>query len=259
MKIRKQKDPVKQKFYQKIYMDNVFKSRFRDGSKTFYKESLIGNFMEYYTLKEAVSLLPFKVKNKTVLSICCGDGAEGEYLYKLGAKVTVSDFSLEAVKAAKRRCKYLRGVVADAENLPFRDKSFDLVIVRHGLHHIPYPYKGLLEMNRISKRGFVFIEAQRNFITKILIKLNLALEYEESGNFVYRFTRDEIRKFMRDIKIPNYKISTSWVYHFEFLTQHIYPHFNNKISFAIFASLFYLFNFIFGYFGNSLVVVAIKE
>lgn len=251
-------DEAKQKLLQKEYSDNVFKSYFVKG-KGPYVDSLIGNFVDYCTLDEAVSLLPFNVKNLKILSICSGDGPEGEYLYKLGAKVTVTDISPEAIKAAKRRCPNLKGVVADSENLPFKDESFDLVIVRHGLHHLAYPYKGIYEMNRVSRKGFVFIEAQKNFITKILIKLKLALEYEASGNYVYRFTRKEVVSLMKKLKIKNYKISTSWVYHFEFLTQHVYPYFNNKISFAIFTFFFSLFNSLFGYFGNSLVVVAIKE
>ena len=251
-------DATKQKLLQKKYSDKIFKSYFTKGEGP-YRDSLIGNFVDYYTLKKAISLLPFNIKNMRVLSICSGDGPEGEYLYKLGAKVVVTDISAEAVKAAKRRCPYLKGVVADSENLPFKDKSFDLVLVRHGLHHLANPYRGIYEMNRVSKKGFVFIEAQKNFITKILIKLKLVLEYEESGNFVYRFTRDEIKKFMEDININNYKISTSWSYHVDFLTEHVYPQFDNKVFFKIFTFFFYLFNFIFGYFGNSIVVVAFKD
>lgn len=259
MKIAPQQDPIRQKRLQKIYMDDIFKSRFKNGSGSPYPDSLIGNFVDYYSLKKAVSMLPFAVKDISVLSICCGDGPEGEFLYKLGADVTVSDFSPEAVKAAKRRCKYLKGVVADAEDLPFKDNSFDLVIVRHGLHHIPHPFKGLDEMNRVSKKGFIFIEAQRNFVTKLLIRFKLAEEYEESGNFVYRFTRGEVKQFMNDKKISNYKISTFWAYHFEFLTQHIYPRLNFKLAYYLFVFFFYLFNFVFGYLGNSMVVVAVKE
>ena len=250
----------KQKKLQKTYSDDVFKTYFvKDKKQGPYVDSLIGNFVDYQSLYEAVSLLPFSVKGLKILSICSGDGPEGEYLYKLGVDVTVTDISPEAIKAAKRRCPSLKGVVADSEKLPFKDNSFDLVVVRHGLHHLEHPYKGIHEMSRIGKKGFIFIEAQKNFITKILIKLGLALEYEPSGNFVYRFTRSEVKKLMKKYKINNYKLSTKWSYHIDFFSNRIYPLFNNKISFGIFTSLFYIFNFFFGYFGNSLVVVAIKE
>lgn len=259
MKIAPQKNSIKQKLLQRTYMDDIFKSRFKGGSGSPYPDSLIGNFVDYYSVQKAVSMLPFSVRKMSVLSICCGDGPEGEFFYKLGAKVTVSDFSSEAVKSAIRRCKYLKGVVADAEDLPFKDKSYDLVLVRHGLHHIPHPFKGLDEMGRVGRKGFIFIEAQRNFITKVLIRLKLAEEYEESGNFVYRFTRKEVEDYLERKKIKSYKISTFWVYHFEFLSQHIYPHLNNKFVFGIYLLLFYSFNFLFGYLGNAMVVVALKE
>lgn len=204
-------------------------------------------------------MLPFGIKGITVLSICCGDGPEGEYLYKLGAKVTVSDISSEAVKAAKRRCPYLTGVVADAENLPFESKSFDLILVRHGLHHLPNPLKGIREMDRVCKKGFIFIEAQKNFLTKVFIKFKVALEYEESGNYVYRFTRKDIVRIMSELSISNYKVSTSWFYYIGYLSKRFYRLLNNHIFFVIFASFFYLFNFLFGFWGNSMVVVALKD
>ncbi len=247
-----------QKELQRKFSDKVFKSYFKNGQGP-YVDSLIGDFIDYYTIKKAISLLPFKMKGMKVLSVCSGDGPEGEYLYRKGARVMITDISSEAIKAAKRRCPQLRGRVADAEKLPFEDNSFDLVLVRHGLHHLANPYKGIYEMNRVGKRGFVFIEAQKNFITKILIKLGLAEEYEASGNYVYRFTRAEIKKLMKKLKISNYRISTSWCYHFDYLTEHVYPHFDNKTSYLIFTTLFYIFNFFFGYFGNSLTVIALRD
>ncbi|KKQ95037.1 MAG: Methyltransferase type 11 [Candidatus Woesebacteria bacterium GW2011_GWA1_39_11b] len=253
-------DMSKQKRLQKKFADNVFKSYFLKGKKEGpYVDSLIGNFIENYTLDKVTRLLPFSIKDLKILSMCGGDGFEGEYLYKLGAEVTVSDISPEAVKAIKRGRPFLKGVVADSENLPFKNGSFDLVLVRHGLHHLEHPYKGIYEMNRIGKKGFVFIEAQRNFITKILIKLKIALEYEAPGNYVYRFTRGEIKKLMKRLKIKNYKVTSSWNYHIDFLTEHVYPRLNNNFFFSIFLLLFYFFNFLFGYFGNSIVVVALKD
>jgi len=248
----------KQKLQQKRYSDSVYKNHYRKGWEESYPKTLIGNFIDLYPLRKAISLLPFNLKLKKVLSICCGDGFEAEYVYNLGADVTVTDISLEAVKAAKRRCPYLKGVVADSENLPFRDKSFDVVLVRDGLHHLPNPHKGIREINRVSKRGFIIIEAQRNIVTEILIMFKLAEEYEISGNYVYRFTRQEVHELMQELNVKNYKIRTFWCRYSDLLSKRIYPFFNNKIWLSIFKFSFNFLNLLFGYYGNSLVVVGIK-
>lgn len=46
-------------------------------------------------------------------------------------------------------------IVCDAEDLPFRDKSFDFVISRHTLEHLRKPGLFLKECMRISKRGLI--------------------------------------------------------------------------------------------------------
>lgn len=253
------KSTISQKKEQRNYSDSAYKSYFKKGWKEPYTKTLVGDFVDYYPLNKAISLLPFKIKGLQVLSINCGDGFEAEYMFKKGADVTVTDISPEAVKAAKRRCPKLNGQAADSENLPFKDGSFDLVLVRDGLHHLPHPFKGMSEMNRVSKLGFIMIEAQKSFITNVFIKLGIALEYEVSGNFVYRFTRQEINKKMRELHISNFNIYTLWCYHVSFLSKYIYTLFNKKIWLVIFSMAFHLFNFIFGRFGNSMIVVAIKN
>ncbi len=242
---------------QKEHSDQAYKIHFLKGWCP-PEKTLIGDFIDYYPLEKAISLLPFSLKGKTVLNICCGNGFEAEYLVGLRAKVTVSDISPEAVKAARRRCRQIKGVVADAENLPFKDKSFDLVVVRAGLHHLPDPHRGIFEMDRVSRKGFIFIEAQRNFITKILIKLGLAEEYEESGNYVYRFTREEIHQLMKKLKIKDYKIETVWCRYASLLHKRIYSHFDNKFWLFLFELFFFAFNRIFDYWGNTIIVVALK-
>ena len=250
---------IQQKKQQRKYSDGVYASYFKKGWQKPYPKSQIGDFIDYYPLNNAISMLPFKIKGKKVLSICCGDGFEAEFLYKHGAIVTVTDISKEAVLAAKRRCPNLKGVAADSENLPFKDSSFDLVLVRDGLHHLPNPHKGISEMNRVGKYGFIMIEAQKSIIMEVLIKLKFALEYEISGNYVYRFTKSEIHHLMKEMKINNYKIQTLWCYHFTFLSKYVYPLFNHEAFLWMFKMMFYVFNTIFGYLGNSMTVVAIKD
>jgi len=44
-------------------------------------------------------------------------------------------------------------IVADAEFLPFRDNSFDLVYSRNVLEHLPNPLNALCEQKRVCKEG----------------------------------------------------------------------------------------------------------
>lgn len=50
-------------------------------------------------------------------------------------------------------------VVADAEALPFRDKSVDYVIASHLLEHLDHPDKFLAEIERVGKRGYLAFPA----------------------------------------------------------------------------------------------------
>jgi len=46
-------------------------------------------------------------------------------------------------------------VVADGENLPFKDKTFDYVISSHVLEHVNNPSIFLEEISRVGKRGYI--------------------------------------------------------------------------------------------------------
>ncbi|MCK5218653.1 class I SAM-dependent methyltransferase [bacterium] len=46
-------------------------------------------------------------------------------------------------------------IVADLQNLPFKDKSFDYVICRHVVEHLDDPEKGIKELTRVAKRGYI--------------------------------------------------------------------------------------------------------
>ncbi len=46
-------------------------------------------------------------------------------------------------------------IVADAHNLPFKDKAFDYVIASHIIEHMDDPVRFCQELTRVSKRGFI--------------------------------------------------------------------------------------------------------
>lgn len=46
-------------------------------------------------------------------------------------------------------------VVGDVTKLPFKDKSFDFIIARHILEHLPDPKPFFKELERVSKAGYI--------------------------------------------------------------------------------------------------------
>jgi ubiquinone/menaquinone biosynthesis C-methylase UbiE len=136
------------------------------------------------------------LQGATALTICGGSGLDAEFLARAGARVILSDISLGVVLQARERTKRygldISLVVADAEALPFRDESIDVVYVHDGLHHLERPSLALAEMARVSRRAVSVSEPARALATAAAVRVGLAEAQEEAGNPVRRLTLDEI-------------------------------------------------------------------
>ena len=96
-------------------------------------------------------------RGKRVLEIGVGMGADYEQWLKAGALATGVDLSKTSLDRAHRRCE-LSGLapdlrLADAENLPFPDNSFDIVYSYGVMHHSPDTARCLQEAFRVLKPG----------------------------------------------------------------------------------------------------------
>ena len=131
-----------------------------------------------------------------VLVVCGGSGMDAEFLAGAGARVINTDLSMGAVVRARERAARFEfqaaSVVADVEQLPFRDRSVDVVYVHDGLHHLEKPLAGLAEMARVAGRAVSVNEPARAAVTAAAVRVNLALEYEEAGNLVARLRLREV-------------------------------------------------------------------
>lgn len=137
------------------------------------------------------------VPRRTALAVCGGSGMDAELLARAGASVVSADISLGAARRARERARRfgvaITPVVADAEDLPFVDRSFDLVYVHDGLHHLEHPEAGLSEMARVARVAVSITEPARAVVTALAVRLGLALEREEAGNPVARLDLDEVK------------------------------------------------------------------
>ena len=132
----------------------------------------------------------------TALTVCGGSGVDAEFLALGGARVILSDISLGVMLQARERARRFgldfTLVVADAEALPFQDRSIDLVYVHDGLHHLERPALGLAEMARVARHAVSVSEPAAALVTAAAVGLGIAEAEEEAGNRVRRLTLDEI-------------------------------------------------------------------
>jgi len=92
----------------------------------------------------------------TVLEVAIGTGKNLRY-YPARCRITAVDISPEMLNVARQRAAKLSlpvsFVVADAENLPFRDKTFDTVVSSLSTCTFPSAVNALREISRVCGRN----------------------------------------------------------------------------------------------------------
>lgn len=176
---------------------------FVKGSKNYFKglnkirNSSSRFVMDFYEFK--------KNEGKKVLDVGCGPGWITKGYAKAKAKITSVDLSSNSVFMAKQHLAYFNLKsnfnVADAENLPFKNNSFDFVCSDGVLHHTADTKKGVQEVYRVLKPGgkavisFYYknfiIYSKLFFITKILMSL-LQVKTPQGIKEVLKLTPEEL-------------------------------------------------------------------
>jgi len=96
-----------------------------------------------------------RTEKLNVLDVGCGTGVISLLLSEMGHTVTGTDISEGMLRKAKEKANSLNLIIdftiGDAENLPFEDEVFDLVINRHLVWTLPDPERAIFEWSRVLK------------------------------------------------------------------------------------------------------------
>ena len=111
-----------------------------------------------------LSNLDLKQPNIKILELGCGDASLWNKNFNhipSNWEITLTDFSDGMLKDAKKNLGEKRSrfnfKIVNAENIPFEEESFDVVIANHMLYHVPNINKALKEINRVLKsEGILF-------------------------------------------------------------------------------------------------------
>lgn len=77
------------------------------------------------------------------------------------------DFSTEMIKHARKRSQIV--ALGNSEELPFRDKTFNVVFARSLVHHLQRPDKALDEMSRVLVEGgeIVMVDTNKSILSSL--------------------------------------------------------------------------------------------
>lgn len=156
-------------------------------------------------------------KGMDVLEVACGTGQGLGYLAKLARSLTAGDYSEEILEIARRHYQTRLDLKQfDAQDMPFEDNSFDVVILFEAIYYIPDAQKFVSECRRILRPGGKVLIATANkdlydfnpspYTYKYYGAVGLNKLFEDQGFFVEFFGDTPVaqlsvrQKFLRPIK-----------------------------------------------------------
>lgn len=197
----------------------------------------VGNW-RFLRMLDFVKVL--KAENSNWLTVGDAFGYDSILLKYLNIKnVVASNLETSALEVAFKENDVEEYMKINAEKIQLEDNSFDYILCKEALHHMPRPYIAIYEMLRVAKKGVIFIDPQDQIIDwpvkknelcyrelindplldkKVSYKninsgeeiINAAVDWWEDGpfNYVYTLSKREVRKISLGLGIPSYATKT---------------------------------------------------
>jgi len=132
-------------------------------------------------------------KGERVLDVGCGTGTYGLEFSKMGLEVTCLDMSKRMLDIAKKKSRDMNMILGNAQEIPFKDNTFDLIVGVTLIEFLDEPEKAIQEMRRVLKQN-------GRIVLGVLNKFSLFALYERiGGNETYAdakfYSIFELKKF----------------------------------------------------------------
>ena len=177
----------------------------------FLKSEIANNYDDYYQSdfgkkidaieKDIFDLLINGIPKREMLELGCGTGHWSDYFLQKGFKVIGIDTSEAMLSIAKKKNINIKCEIADSQNIPFKDESFDVVSSITMLEFVENQDKVIEEAYRVLKKGGTLILGCLNK-NSILAKNKENSETFKEANFL---TTEEIKTKLKKFEIKHIK------------------------------------------------------
>lgn len=172
------------------------------GSPEFFKTVERHRYSTEWHIPEVVQFQNWR--DRDVLEVGCGLGTDAVQFARAGARYTGVDLTVRSVSLVQKRLdqENLPGSVrvADAEQLPFADESFDLFYSHGVLHHTPDTQKAITEAHRVLRPGgramiMLYHRRSYNYYVNIMTLRRMGIRllgFAWGPSLVHRITGEDI-------------------------------------------------------------------
>ncbi len=139
----------------------------------------------------------FIKKGSKILDLGCGSGIAAENFQDFfDAKVIGADIK-------DNRVLDIPFEIIDGKNLPFRNLTFDVVLINYVLHHSQNPERLLKEAKRVSKKIIIYEDLPEGMLSKLRCKFHQITFFGGERRKLHFKTRDEWKKLFEklDLKV----------------------------------------------------------
>ena len=160
----------------------------------FHTQSMLQRGMDVFSIYDGL----FESGFAGGIDIGCGPGAFLCAVHEQfpGIRLGALDLSEEMIKeTAERLGSSVNAVAGDAEDMPLKSGSYDIVTCNMSLHHHPHPVKSLGEMHRILTGGGYLLLNDMDCVAPIRGAANIVFPLLDTGD-VKMYSRDEIISMM---------------------------------------------------------------
>ena len=156
-------------------------------------------------LNRVMPLITNFIKNKKILDVGCGSGLSAKFIAK---KVPCQISLLDIEDLRNNKAKIFPFTLGSAENLPFKNNSFDIIYIQFVLHHLQInPVNVLKEAYRVARYNTIIIEE----IITDEIEIKKAMEKDQEKNDLLNLHSSyPIQKFFWEEELQEMIMNSNW-------------------------------------------------